>query len=142
MLDAPLGDLSVGGGQRLGLHAHHFFLHVLAAAEQIEAGPGEQPGHGIEVGAKGLAADAGGLEGNGTAAAEAVADARRVAEGALAELLDQFGKAGGRGAEMGIDLRPSAAVDGAVDVFRALAVSVDGRFNARNGHSASNALLG
>ena len=91
----------------LCLHAHDFFLHFLAAAEQIETGPGEQAGHGIEIGTKGLAADAGGLERNRAAAAEAIADARSVAEGALAELLDQFGKAGGSGAEVGIDLRPS-----------------------------------
>ena len=49
-------------------------------------------GHGIEVGAEGLAADAGSLEGNGAATAEAIAHARSVTEGALAELLDEFGQ--------------------------------------------------
>ena len=68
----------------------HFFLHRFAATEQIETGPGEQARDRIEVGAKGLAADAGGLEGNGTATAKAIADAGRVAEGALTELFDQF----------------------------------------------------
>ena len=49
----------------------YFILHLLATTEQIQAGPGEQPGDGIEVGAEGFAANAGGLEGNGAAAAEA-----------------------------------------------------------------------
>ena len=100
---------------------HDFLLHLFAAAEQIEAGPGEQAGDRIEIGAEGLAADAGGLEGNGTAAAEAITHAGRVAEGALAELLDEFRQAVGCGAEVGVDFRPSRG-RGAGDVLRALAV--------------------
>ena len=98
VLNAPCGDLTIRSDQRLGLHAHDLFLHFLAAAEQIEAGLDQQPGHGIKVGAERLAADTGGLEGNGTAAAETIADTRRMAEGTLAELFDQLGQASRRSA--------------------------------------------
>ena len=56
----------------------------LATAQQIEACPSEQPSDGIEIRAKCLAANAGGLKRDGTAAAEAVAHAGCVAEGSLA----------------------------------------------------------
>jgi len=62
VLDAPCGDLPVGLGESLSLHTHDFLLHFLATTEEVEAGPGEQPGHGIEIGTEGFAADAGCLE--------------------------------------------------------------------------------
>ncbi|MBK8387638.1 MAG: hypothetical protein IPL11_19555 [Candidatus Accumulibacter sp.] len=63
--------------------AHDFFLHFLATAEQVEAGPGQQAGNGVEVGPESVASDACRLEGDRTTAAEAIPDARRVAEAAL-----------------------------------------------------------
>jgi hypothetical protein len=68
----------------------------------------------------GLAADAGGLEGDGAAAAEGIADARDAAEAALAEFADEFGEGAGGGAEVGVDFFPGFRRR-AVDVFRAVA---------------------
>lgn len=127
VLDAPFCDLPVSLGEGLGLHAHDLLLHRASAAEQMEAGPGEQPGHGIEIGAEGFAADAGGLEGDGAAAAEGIAHARRVAEGAPAEFLDEFRKAGGGRAEVSVEFRPRLS-GGADHIFRALAMSDALRF--------------
>ena len=90
MFDAPVGNLLVGGGKGLLLHARHFGLHLGAAAQQVQAGPGEQPGYRVQVRAKGFAADACCLKRNGATAAKAVAHAGRVAKGALAQLVDQF----------------------------------------------------
>ena len=106
MFDAPRGDLFVRRRKDGFLHLAYFVLHRFATAEQIQACPREQARDGIQVRAKGFAADTGGFKRNGTAAAKAIADARRVAEGALAKLLDQFRQRFCFGAKMGVDLRP------------------------------------
>ena len=101
VLNAPRGDLFVGSGKDLLLHFAHLLLYLLAAAEQIQTRPRQQPGNGIEVRTERLAADTCRFEGDGATTAKAVAHAGRVAEGALAQLLDQFGQTGCRGAQVG-----------------------------------------
>ena len=89
MFDTPLCHLPVGGGESLDLDAHDVLVHVLPTPEEVEAGPREKTGDGIEVGPESLAANSRGFERDRAAAAEAVSDSGRVAEGALAELLDE-----------------------------------------------------
>jgi hypothetical protein len=106
VFDAPLGDLAVHGGIDFRLGGADFFGDLGSAADDVEGGPGEQGGDGVEVGGLGLAADAGGLEGDGTAAAEGIANAWDAAEAALAEFCYEFGDGGGAGAEVGVDIFP------------------------------------
>jgi hypothetical protein len=106
VFNAPSGDLLICRREDGFLHLAHFVLHRFAPTEQIQTRPSEQTRYGIEVRTKGFATDAGGFKGNGTATAKAIPHPRRVAEGALTELLDQFRQRHRLGAKMSIDLHP------------------------------------
>ena len=70
-----------------------------------------------------IAAEPGGLEGDRTGPAEAVADPRAMAEAHDPELLDQLRKAPGRRPEVVVHLVPDVAVkDGFIDLLGAKAI--------------------
>jgi len=107
MFDAPSGDLGVHRGVDFRLGDADFFGDLGSSADDVEAGPSEKGGDGIEIGGVGLAADAGGLEGDGAAAAESIPHARDAAEAELAKFADKLGDGAGGGAEVGVDFFPS-----------------------------------
>ena len=107
VFDAPLADLGIDGGVDLLLRLAHLGGDFRPAADDVERGPGEQGGDGVEIRGVGLAADAGGFERDGAAAAKGIAHAGDSPEARLPELGDKLRNGAGGGAEVGVDFFPT-----------------------------------
>ena len=90
MFDAPLRDLPIYRIEHLGLRLPHPLGDLLATAYDFESPPGKQRRHWIEIGAVGLAAEAGRLERNAAAPAKGVAHARHAPETSFAQFPHQL----------------------------------------------------
>ena len=120
-LDAPFLDLFFHRRVNLfllGLHLGHL---VRAAAHDVQRAPGEQAGDGVEVGGVHVAPHPRGLEGDGAAAAKAIAHLGPPAEALDGKFLEQARQRIGGGAKVLVDFRPRLGVR-PVDFLRAKGV--------------------
>ncbi len=127
VLDPQRRNLPIHRLGHLALRPLNLGTLLRRGANDIERPPGQHAGDGVEIRGIDIAAEPGGLEGDGAATAEGVADPRPMAVTQDAQLLDQLLMGMGfdpQVSQMVIHGRPDRGVEGGlIQLLRALAES-------------------